>query len=90
MIVRLRVIIVIKEDHVNVMVECIRLERECADICAYLQQAIGKGSRLFQSWRLKFVPRFVEMNVKKHDHEHCQKCAEACLRFLEVCRKLAA
>lgn len=64
MIVRLRVIIVIKEDHVNVMVECIRLERECADICAYLEQTIGRGSRLFQSW-LKFVPRFVEMNVKK-------------------------
>ncbi len=56
----------LKEEHVNMMVECIRLDRECADICSFLAQAMGREHRLVQSW-LKFVPRFVkaaEMNAK--------------------------
>ncbi|WP_375166402.1 four-helix bundle copper-binding protein, partial [Rhizobium hidalgonense] len=26
----------------------------------------------------------------KHQHEHCQRCAEACRRCAEECRKMAA
>lgn len=34
----------LKEDDIKMMAECIRLDRECADICAYLEQAISRGT----------------------------------------------
>lgn len=34
----------LKEDPLNMMVECIRLDRKCADICSDLEQAIERGT----------------------------------------------
>lgn len=34
----------LKEDDVKMMAECIRLDRECADMCGYLEQAISRNS----------------------------------------------
>ncbi|GAA3723466.1 hypothetical protein GCM10022378_12000 [Salinicoccus jeotgali] len=34
----------LKEDDVKMMAECIRLDRECADMCGYLEQAISRIS----------------------------------------------
>ncbi|MGE7902893.1 four-helix bundle copper-binding protein [Peribacillus sp. NPDC094092] len=82
----------LREDHVNMMVECIRLDRECADICSFLEQAIGRGTP-FISELAAVCAKICEScghECKKHDHEHCQKSAEACLRCAEECKKLAA
>ncbi|MCZ0872800.1 four-helix bundle copper-binding protein [Peribacillus sp. AS_2] len=67
----------LKEEHVNMMLESIRLDREYADICSFLAQAIGRGTPL-----AKVCVKICEScgnECKKHDHEQCQKCAEACL-----------
>lgn len=34
----------LKETDVKMMADCIRLDRECADMCAYLEQAITRNS----------------------------------------------
>ena len=80
----------LKEDDVKMMVECIRLDRECADICAYFEQAIGRGTS-FISELAKVCAKICEAcgnECKKHNHEHCQKCADACFNCAETCRSL--
>ncbi|MFP7484362.1 four-helix bundle copper-binding protein [Priestia filamentosa] len=82
----------LKEDDVKMMAQCIHLDRECADICAYLEQALGRGT--------PFVPELAQVcadiceacgtECKKHDHDHCQKCAEVCFKCAEECKKLAS
>ncbi|MGG6449163.1 four-helix bundle copper-binding protein, partial [Pseudobacillus badius] len=37
--------------------------------------------------RIVSVPR---NECKKHNHDHCKKCAESCFRCAEHCRKMAA
>ncbi|WP_233880905.1 four-helix bundle copper-binding protein [Virgibacillus halodenitrificans] len=81
----------LQEDDIKMMADCIRLDRECADICGYLEQAISRGT--------PFVPELASVcakiceacgnECKKHDHAHCQACAEACLKCAEECKKVA-
>lgn len=81
----------LKEDDVKMMVGCIRLDRECADMCAYLSQAITRDS--------PFIKEIAEVcasicdacatECKQHSHDHCQRCAEACLKCAEACRQVA-
>jgi hypothetical protein len=82
----------LKEEHVNMMVGCIRLDRECADIFLFLAQAMGRGTP-FISELAEVCAKICEScgnECKKYDHEHCQKCAEACLGYAEECRKIVA
>jgi Domain of Unknown Function (DUF326) len=82
----------LKEEDVKMMVECIRLDRESADICAYFEQAIGRGTP-FIFELAKVCAKICEAcgnECKKHNHEHCQKCADACLKCAETCRSLIA
>lgn len=81
----------LKEDHVQMMTECIRLDRECADICNYLEQAITRGTP-FISELAAVCAKICEAcgnECKKHDHDHCQKCAEACFKCAEACKQVA-
>jgi hypothetical protein len=74
----------LKEDDVKMMAECIRLDRECAEVCAVLEQAAARNS--------PFVPQLAQVcaeECRKHDDQHCQDCAEACSKCAEVCRKVA-
>ncbi|MBB6449666.1 hypothetical protein HNR44_001644 [Geomicrobium halophilum] len=75
------------------LAECIRLDRECADICAFAVQAMQTNSR--------FAKQICELcadicqacgdECAKHDHhQHCQDCAEACHRCAKICREMAA
>lgn len=81
----------LKEDHVEMMKECIRLDRECADICGYLEQAISRGTPFIRELA-QVCATICEACAKecgKHAHEHCQQCAKACERCAEVCRQVA-
>jgi len=82
----------LKEEDVKMMVDCIRLDRECADICAYLEQAIIRNSP-FVSQLAAVCAEICEgcgNECKKHDHhEHCQRCAEACFKCAEACKSVA-
>ncbi|RKL66300.1 four-helix bundle copper-binding protein [Salipaludibacillus neizhouensis] len=82
----------LKEDDIQMMSDCIRLDRECADICGYFEQALGRGTP-FVSVLAGVCAQICEAcgnECKKHDHDHCQKCAKACFECAEECRKLAA
>ena len=82
----------LKEENVKMMAECIRLDRECADICSYLEQALGRNTP-FVTELAAACAKICEScgnECKKHDHEHCQKCAKACLTCAEECRKLVS
>lgn len=81
----------LEEDHVEMMAECIRLDRECADICGLTIDFIQRESNV--------LPEILEACIKsceacadeceKHDHEHCQQCAKACRECAEACRTYA-
>ncbi|SER94223.1 protein of unknown function [Gracilibacillus ureilyticus] len=81
----------LQEDDVKMMAKCIRLDRECADICNYLEQAISRNSP-YVSDLAAVCAKICEdcgNECKKHDTDHCQKCAEACFKCAEACKKLA-
>jgi hypothetical protein len=74
------------------MVECIRLDRDCAAIC---WTAVS-----FMSWGSRFVQDICRVcadicdacadECERHEQEHCQRCAEACRHCAEECRKMTA
>lgn len=78
----------LKEDHVGMMTECIRLDRDCADICGITLDFVQRESDV--------LPELLEACIKsceacaneceKHDHDHCQRCAKACRECAEACR----
>lgn len=81
----------LKEEDVNMMVECIRLDRECADMCAFLEQALMRDTP-FAYDLASVCAKICETcgnECKKHNHEHCQRCAEACFKCAEACKAVA-
>lgn len=84
----------LQEDNVKMLAYCIRLDRECADICAYLEQAITRGTP-FVGQLAQVCAEICEAcgnECDKHAdmHEHCKRCAEACHKCAEACKKVAA
>ncbi|ALS76374.1 ferredoxin [Planococcus rifietoensis] len=83
----------LQEDDVKMMAGCIRLDRECADMCAYLEQAITRNSP-FVSQLAKVCAEICQAcgdECQKHAdmHDHCKHCAEACHKCAEACRSIA-
>ncbi|AXI00092.1 four-helix bundle copper-binding protein [Sporosarcina sp. PTS2304] len=81
----------LKEKDVRMMAGCIRLDRECAESCSYTIQVIARRSP-FTSQNLRLSAEICEACAEecgKHDHPHCQKCAEACRKCAEACRRVA-
>ncbi|KAF9122595.1 hypothetical protein BGX30_001898, partial [Mortierella sp. GBA39] len=80
----------LKEYEIAMLRECIRLDRECADICDLAAQSMLRHS--------PFVTQICELCItaceacaeecSKHEHDHCQACAEACRRCAEACRQM--
>lgn len=74
------------------MKECIRLDRECADICAFTAQAMSMNSS-YAKELCRICAEVCEAcgnECKKHEHEHYQRCAEACFSCAKACRAMAA
>ncbi|WP_081622802.1 four-helix bundle copper-binding protein [Heyndrickxia acidiproducens] len=81
----------LNEDNVKMMAGCIRMDRDCADICAFALQAMQTSSP-FVKQICSLCAEICEacgQECKKHDQEHCQKCAEICFRCAEACREMA-
>ncbi|UOQ98326.1 four-helix bundle copper-binding protein [Hymenobacter sp. 5317J-9] len=80
------------EEDPKMMVPCIRLDRDCADICRLTAAFIARGSDHAQH----VLKECMEICQKCHDecaqhqHDHCKKCTEACKACLEACRAYAA
>ena len=80
------------EADVKMMVPCIRLDRDCADICRLTAAYISRNSPHAQH----IIKECIELCQKCHDEcakhpmDHCQQCAQACQECLDACRAYAA
>jgi hypothetical protein len=79
------------EKDVAMMSECIRLDRDCADICWTSAAWMSRDSRFARDLcRLcATVCDACGAECGKHKHEHCQRCAEACRTCATECRRMA-
>ncbi|WP_425387198.1 four-helix bundle copper-binding protein [Alteribacter aurantiacus] len=77
----------LSEEEVSHMRECIRTDRECADVCELTLKAISTNSphvREIISLCAK-VAEDCGKECASHKHDHCQMCAEACHLVSELC-----
>nr|WP_285853319.1 four-helix bundle copper-binding protein [Sporosarcina luteola] len=82
----------LKEEDVKMMADCIRLDRECADVCAFAAQAITRNSP-FTNQILELCADVCDRCAEecaKHDEDHCKRCAESCRKCAEACRQAVA
>lgn len=75
------------EDNVKMMVECIRLDRDCAKICALTASYIASRSAYAQSLvkQCAQICRACAEECVKHEADHCQECARMCRECEEAC-----
>ncbi|WP_110926757.1 four-helix bundle copper-binding protein [Bacillus massiliglaciei] len=80
------------EEDIKMMAGCIRLDRECADICAFAVKSMQTNSPVAKKvcQLCADICEACGYECQKHDHDHCQKCAEACFRCAKHCREMAA
>lgn len=78
----------LREQHVAMMAECIRLDKDCAAVCALALQVLHTGSRLVKNM-LELCIEACDMcaiECSRHNDEHCQNCAKACRECAKACR----
>ncbi|HET8839564.1 MAG TPA: four-helix bundle copper-binding protein [Flavobacteriaceae bacterium] len=76
------------EPDVKKMVECIRLDRKCAAVCAATALAFCANSEQSQNL-LQTCAEICEecaQECSKHEAQHCQDCAEACRKCATACK----
>lgn len=71
------------------MQACIRLDRDCAEICALASRYVARGSAYAgRVLRLCIVIcDACRAECARHDHWHCVKCAAVCAQCSEACRE---
>lgn len=80
------------EDNVGKMVECIRTDRVCAEICAALNQILAIDYKDIVSL-INYcidVCKDCARECGNHDHKHCQECAKACTDCAKACEDFLA
>lgn len=82
----------LKEDDVKMMAECIKLDRECADVCALVATFASRESALKNDLiqLCATICQACGKECEKHEHDHCQRCAKVCFECAELCRSYAA
>lgn len=82
----------LNERDIKVMVRCIRLNQDCAAVCAMAMESMASGS--------EFTKRICSLcgdicyacaiECEKHTQmEHCTQCAEACRKCAIECNKMS-
>lgn len=81
----------LSEDDVKKMVQCIRLDRDCAIICKATATLLASNSPHAQHLikECEEVCRLCAEECEKHDMEHCKECAWACRECEEACKSYA-
>ena len=81
----------LQEPDVKMMVRCIGLDMDCAQLCEVAAALMSGGSDF--SGRIcalcAEVCQACADECGEHDMDHCQQCAEACRRCAAECRKMA-
>lgn len=78
------------EQEVAKMVECIRIDRDCALMCFTAAALLSRGSQFARQFcgLCAEVCDTCAQECRKHDHDHCQQCADECERCAEECRQM--
>jgi hypothetical protein len=78
----------LQEEHVQMMVNCIQLNRDCADICTLTARFVARNSPHAPHVMRECIEicRACAEECSKHDEEHCQKCAEKCQECADACQ----
>jgi hypothetical protein len=79
------------EEDVKSMVQCIRLDRDCAKICYLTAGFVASHS----PHTAHIISECEELCRKcgdecsRHDNDHCRRCAQACYECAEACKSFA-
>ena len=76
------------EDNLKKMVECIRLDRDCAKICHVTASFVASNSKHADDLvrQCEELCRACAEECEKHEMDHCQECARACRECEEACK----
>ena len=79
----------LREEDVKMMAQCIRLDRDCADICGQAALLLQRNSPIAYQYLVicEEICRLCADECGKHDNDHCRQCAEACLACAEACHQ---
>jgi response regulator RpfG family c-di-GMP phosphodiesterase len=78
----------LNESDVKKMVTCIKLDRDCADICNQAAVLLQRDSIIGHQYLLlcEEICRMCAEECRKHSQmDHCKKCAETCVKCAEAC-----
>jgi len=80
----------LNEKDVNMMVNCIRLDMECALICSTAAQVMSmNGTQLLALCTIcADICDACAAECAKHEMGHCKKCAETCRNCATLCRSM--
>ncbi|GAB3236764.1 hypothetical protein GCM10027346_27380 [Hymenobacter seoulensis] len=77
------------EEHVQHMVPCILLDRDCSDVCALTARLVARGSEHAKHLMRECIEICTKCanECSQHEDEHCQQCAAACQACVEACQR---
>ena len=81
----------LQEKDVAKMAACIRLDKDCSEICWTTAAFMSRGSSFMQEL-CRVCAEICEAcgaECRKHKMDHCQTCADACDRCAQECRRMA-
>ncbi|UVE16530.1 four-helix bundle copper-binding protein [Pseudomonas sp. LS44] len=81
----------LKEANLSDMLDCIRLDRDCADMCRLSTSLMARDSALVDEiCRLCAIAcQACAEECGKHAHDHCRQCAETCQRCVVECEAVS-
>ena len=81
----------LKEEDVKMMADCIRLDVECSEICSLFSKGLARDTPFVKELAAACaaICEACGKECEKHDHDHCQKCAEACFKCAKACKDAA-
>ncbi len=80
------------EDDIKKMVDCIRIDRVCAEACAALNQILTIDNKKVKGLveYCKSVCSACADECEKHETDHCKNCAKACRECEKACQEFIA
>jgi hypothetical protein len=80
------------EKPVEPLVRCIRLDRDCADLCRLAAALMSRDSSFAREVCLLCATTCdaCAAECERHDMDHCRRCASACRSCAAECREMAA
>jgi hypothetical protein len=79
----------LNEEDIARMRACIKLDRDCADICNQAVRLLQRESAMAKQFLLlcEEICQLCADECGKHEHDHCQRCAAACRDCAAACHE---